>query len=182
MILVVSLLVALASPAFAAPIEFWIDGNAGVLYSGNDCAGVFGGNFEECVSPSGSPIIAKYDGKWEVSSLFPSVTGVEWTFDTTMNFGAGWTYTPGPGDPVITSFVWEQANGFTYFPLIYTENPLGRDVQVRFVAGSLPYQDTSHLSFYDTAHPVPEPGSMSLLGIGLMFCGRLLRKGWGLQR
>ena len=139
----------------------------------NDCAGQFGGSFNDCVAPAApefgvpkdTPIVLKVDFNddgtrtFSINPLFSSIDGSEfsWTF-TSGDGGTGtWTYTPDPGDPAITAYVAKGgAVGFNYFstegdysdvPYWTPDNPSGKPAGL------------SHLSFYDTK--VPEPGSGS---------------------
>lgn len=163
------MLVALVSPAFAGPIVY--------PYDGNDCTNWPNGvkqSFSACTlfgQSDGSPIIARYDlgdnGGWEINPLFPTVTGDEWTIDFVANT---WTYLPGPGDPAITAWIRKFGNGYDVIPV------------TGYTAVSFEPSKLSHLSFYDTAQPVPEPGSISLFGIGMFACARAIRKGWGIKR
>ena len=154
-------------------------------YEGNDCAGVFGDSFKECVAPAvpgtdltePSPIIIKFDFNEdgtvgiEINSLFGSIDGSEFSFsfDDPVEKGTGtWTYTPGAGDPAIKSYVAKGGRvGFNYFstegdyidvPYWTPNNPSGKPAGL------------SHLSFYDTDGDLllPEPGSLALLGLGLL--------------
>jgi hypothetical protein len=162
------------APAHAAFIATYGDDPG---EDGNDCSGEFG-KFPDCYSPvvpgtdltERSPIIIKInfndDGTWgevEISPLFPSIDGGEFSF----TFGGGgtgtgtWTYTPGAGDPAITAFVAKGGDAFNLFSTggLYTNvayftpnNPSGKPAGL------------SHMSFYDT----PEPASLALLGLGLL--------------
>jgi hypothetical protein len=101
-------------------------------YEGNDCAGVFGKSFTECVAPAmpgtdlktPSPIIIKFNfnedgtvGEVEINPLFPSIDGGEfsWVFGEDGTGTGTWTYTPGAGDPAITSFVAKGGPEFNFF-------------------------------------------------------------------
>lgn len=154
-------------------------------YDGNDCAGVFGPNFPNCFTPvvegtdltERSPIIIKFNfndegllGEVEINPMFGSIDGDEFSFDFggDGNTGTGtWTYTPGAGDPAITAFVAKGGSAFNLFSTggDYTDvayftpnNASGRPAGL------------SHLSFYDTDgdQQLPEPGSLALLGLGLL--------------
>ena len=153
-------------------------------YDGNDCAGVFGDSFEKCVAPAvpgsdltePSPIIIKFNfnddgspGLVEINPLFGSIDGSEFSF----TFGGGgtgtgtWTYSPGAGDPAITSYVAKGGPQFNFFstggatvnvPYFTPDNASGKPAGL------------SHLSFYDSDGDLllPEPGSLALLGLGLL--------------
>lgn len=151
-------------------------------YDGNDCAGVFGPNFPNCFAPAipgqgipeRTPIIIKFNfnndgslGQIEINPLFGSIDGNEFSFTSTGQGTGTWTYTPGAGDPAITAFTAKGGDAFNLFSTggVYTDvsyvtpnnasgNPAG----------------LSHLSFYDTdgSEQLPEPGSLALLGLGLL--------------
>lgn len=151
---------------------------------GNDCAGVFGPNFPNCFAPAmpedgipeRTPIIIKInfndDGSWgevEINPMFASIDGTEFSF-TFGPDGTGtgtWTYTPGAGDPAITAFTAKGSNSFNlystegdYTDVAYSTpiNPSGKPAGL------------SHMAFYDSDgdQQLPEPGSLALLGLGLL--------------
>jgi hypothetical protein len=153
-------------------------------YPGNDCAGVFGPNFPNCFTPvvpgtdltERSPIIIKFNfnddgsrGVVEINPLFGSIDGSEFSF----TFGAGgngtgtWTYTPGAGDPAITAFTAKGGNAFNLYSTggVYTDVPYSTPNNASGGPAGL-----SHLGFYDTDgdQQLPEPGSLALLGLGLL--------------
>lgn len=158
-------------------------------FNGNDCAGAFGANFNECripanIDPNQSPIIIKFEfsgggtlsGTEINSALFPSIDGSEFSFDFATRT---WTYTPGADDPLINYFVAKGGNQFNLFGNLGDPNsdvwstPLGPQGQPLGL---------SHLSFYDTNRDevpgpkVPEPATMLLLGAGLLAIGVVRRR------
>ena len=158
---------------------------------GNDCSGAFG-TFPNCVVaadptngiPNDTPIVIKInfndDGSFglvEINPLYSSIDGTEFSFVFGQNgTGTGtWTYTPGTGDPDITAFV---AKGGSTFNLFST---LGDYTDVAYFTPNNPSggpAGLSHMSFYNSGDDfqVPEPGTMALLGLGLLGIGLARRR------
>ena len=167
------------APAHAAFIQ---------TIDGNDCAGVFGQGFENCVVPADpangipndTPIVVKFDFSTDglvsattVSSLFPTIDGSEFSFSLTGQGTGTWTYTPGAGDPALLAFVAKGGNAFNLF------STLGDYTDVEFYTpdnASGGPAGLSHLSFYDTGDmQLAEPGTLVLLGLGLLALGIVVR-------
>jgi hypothetical protein len=93
-----------------------------VIDEDNDCAGFFGANFPSCNVFGLSPVIAKFEeddieagdgsGAEVNSGLFPSVSGLEWSFAGSANTGT-WTYNPVGDDPVILFYIVKAADQFS---------------------------------------------------------------------
>lgn len=146
---------------------------------GNDCAGAFGANFNECRVPAQydlnqTPIIIKFDFDPNTpqtieinSALFPTIDGTEFSFTGTGGASGTWTYNPGPGDPMINFFVAKGGPNFNLFRNL--GDPLSDDWFTPLNPGENP-PALSHLSFYDTTGDgkVPEPMPLALLGAGLL--------------
>lgn len=158
---------------------------------GNDCTGAFG-TFPNCVVaadpangiPNDTPIVIKINfndngsfGQIEINPTYSSIDGSEFSFA----FGEGgtgtgtWTYTPGAGDPDIFAFV---AKGGTLFNLFST---LGDYTDVAYFTpdnSSGGPAGLSHMAFYNSGDgsQVPEPGTMALLGLGLLGIGLVRRR------
>lgn len=169
----------LATPAFAAPTLIG-------QFSGNECGGQ--GGFSNCYAfpngttgqgvgnGTGSPSIFKKnsDGTTDISTLFPTINGTEFTVTyvsatNTLSF----TYTPGAGDPVIHYFAINQANK-TF--LYYDAAPITNfSIALTTLFPNNP--GWSHITFFDTGAPaVPEPASWAMLIGGFGAMGAALRR------
>lgn len=169
------------APAHAAFIATYGDDPG---EDGNDCSGEFG-KFPDCYSPvvpgtdltERSPIIIKFefneDGSitTEINPLFDSIDGSEFsfTFDVEDGGTGTWTYIPDDADdPAITSYVAKGGPNFNFY------STGGATVNVPYSTPINPANDKpyglSHLSFYDSDgdEKLPEPGSLALLGLGLL--------------
>ncbi len=174
--------------AFAAILSVggMTSANAALIgeFDGNDCAGVFGPNFPNCFAPAmpdegipeRTPIIIKFNfnddgsfGEIEINPMFASIDGTEFTFAFGPD-GSGtgtWTYTPGAGDPAITAFT---AKGGSAFNLYSTEGDYTDVAYSTPINASGKPAGLSHMGFYDSDGDLllPEPGSLALLGLGLL--------------
>ena len=145
-----------------------------------------------------TPAIIKFnfnnDGSvanFEVSSLFGSIDGSEFTFGTTQVDADGeeggptvtgytFSYTPGEGDPFITAFAAKGGPSFTFYDGYGDE-----ENDIRFATFITPFNTNggnqpktyglSNLTFFDTSVapiPLPAAGWMLLAGIGGLAAAR----------
>jgi len=173
-----------AAVAMLLSVAAMAPAHAGLIgeYAGNDCAGVFGPSFPNCFTPvvpgtdltERSPIVIKFNfnddgsfGEIEINPMFPSIDGNEFMFTFGADGTGTWTYTPGAGDPAITAFTAKGGDAFNLFSTggVYTNVAY---FTPNNAAGSP--AGLSHLGFYDTDGDLqlPEPGSLALLGLGLI--------------
>lgn len=151
--------------------------------SGNDCSGVFGQGFSNCVipdayDPDNSPVIIKFNANGTVSEInsarFPSISGNEFSFTFNGDGSGTWTYTPGLSDPAsLVSFL--AAKGGSAFNLFSVAGNTGSWFTPTNQNNGRPL-GLSHLTFYNGASvppddpdaPVPEPASLLMVGSGLL--------------
>lgn len=156
-------------------------------FKGNDCSGYFGTGFDSCtvfINEAGerielSPVIAKFGGDLTLSetndTLFPSVTGDEFSFSNTTasNKTGDWSYTPGQNDPGVRYWATKAGGNFLLFWEVddsallsggacdvadfYTLSCLDAAMIVSASDWTTPDdKELSHITFYDTAViPVP---------------------------
>lgn len=140
-----------------------------------------------------SPVIAKYgfgdDAEEDEfnTDKFPSFDGNEISFDLNAQT---WAYTPGENDPGIRYVAAKGSNAFNLFWYVddatvgtacdgsssFTFDCLNLALSVEEGSWTTPLNASgnqsglSHLTFYDSDPPVlvPEPGTMGLIGLGLL--------------
>lgn len=171
-------------------------------FSGNDCAGYFGRNFDSCAifviedetRHELSPVIAKLgtDGEIETNrKLFPSISGEEFDvtgFDASHSSGS-WSYNPDSAeDPLVRYWVTKSANGFLLSWQVADAAAAGACAESTYnlaclTAAEVVYtaewatlgQELSHISFYDTGE-VPLPAAVWLFGSGLLGMAGIARR------
>jgi len=184
------------------------DANGG---ASNDCTGVFG-NFGgttagticdvgHALTPSVdvSPIIAKQNigGAMEISAVFPSITGTEFSIVGGTGNSGTWTYTQGTGDPDVRYWVAKAGNDpFLLHWMVNDADAAGvcagtSDYNLACLSAAVAVTggdwstaagaDLSHLSWYDTGggtppFQIPEPGALFLMGAGLLGLGLARRR------
>ena len=172
---------AIASAAlFGAPAQAAVQ--IGGATTGNVCNGA--GGINNCIAtqsgvtqgtttdPLASSLIARIEfngngtiSSTDVSSLFGTVTGSEFSASVDSNNMLTFTYTPGAGDPAIHYYGLSQANTYNLFYDPNAITSLSIDLSTFFASNP----GLSHLDVYDTTVPaVPEPATwaMMLLGFG----------------
>ena len=164
--------------------------NVGNTDTNNDCAGYFGGDFNDCMISYGetdiSPIIIKFTPgeAAKINPEFDSITGLEWDISGETDLSSGiWTYTPGEDDPEARFWAAKAGAGFNLFwdvdqidldaGLCDTINSLECLLAANSVTSGT-WQTPgdkalSHLTFYDSApSPIPVPAAFWLFGTALI--------------
>jgi hypothetical protein len=171
---------ALATSASAALI--------GVGGDGNDCGGqddafvvgsidepavsgdFYSGDCSTTAAYGSSPWIIKYDefedsataGQIFINQLFPTIDGSEFEITFSTDFNAGtWTYTPGPGDPVVTAVAAKGGSQYNFY--------FDADGFTSFDFAAPGSANLSHITFFDTDHsvvPLPAAGWLLVAGMG----------------
>jgi hypothetical protein len=152
------------------------------VQSGNDCSGLFGQSFNNCVDPDGSPVLAKTDSSGKVvetNTQYPNILGSMFTvkFDDASKSSGTWVYDPGTCSTckVVTSWVVKAGSGsFLWFHT---------DPKTAIYSGdwySKGGKEMSHITFYDTqatfSSPIPVPASLPLMLTGLAAIGLWRRR------
>jgi hypothetical protein len=170
----------------------------GTLYNGNDCSGSLGQGFANCAL-NGSPAIAKFEpqslGGFSMTdrngTAFPSISTNGSEFSLVLNPGGltgSFTYTPGTGDPLVTSYVLKAGNFWKAYQVTMSGlTPITLPFSIDWDRG------LSHITFYDTAcvtncgggggggpggggGVVPVPASIALFGVALLGLGMVARR------
>ena len=144
----------LGAAMILAPLTTQADVLISVQSAGNDCAGVFGDNFDACVINE-SPIIIKYDDFNDtttpgvdppINSLFTSIDGTE--FDITFTDGSNsegigtWIYTQGIDDPNVRYWVAKAGStGFNMFFMVENIDAAPGGACASAAAGGTLYDD-----------------------------------------
>jgi hypothetical protein len=174
---------AFATPAHAAT-------QIGGAIAGNVCGGA--GGINNCTAtqtgvtqgtttdPLASSLIARIDfndngtiSTREISSLFGTITGSEFTGSVDSNNILTFTYTPGTGDPAIHYFGLSQANTYDLF---YDPNAI-TSLSINLTTYFANNPGLSHLDVFDTTvRSVPEPATWAMMMIGFGAIGFSMRR------
>ena len=158
--------------------------------TGNACTGT--GGINNCIAtqtgvtqgtttdPLASSLIARIDfndngtiSSREISNLFGTVTGSEFSGSVGSNNMLTFTYTPGPGDPAIHYFGLFQANSYDLFYDANAITSLSINLSTYFANNP----GLSHIDVYDTTvRGVPEPATWAMMIMGFGAIGFSMRR------
>jgi hypothetical protein len=184
----------LTASAIVSTVVFGTPAQAATLIvgptTGNACTGA--GGINNCIAtqtgvtqgtttdPLASSLIARISfnengtiSTRDISTLFGTVTGSEFSGSVGSNNVLNLTYTPGAGDPAIHYFGLFQANTYNLF---YDANAIN-SISVNLSSLFPKNPGLSHIDVYDTRVPgVPEPATWLMMMLGFGAIGYSMRR------